>query len=78
MEREFWGPFTDWINSIVYGRDHAIDAEDMNIYKIVDSAEEAMEIIRKSPERHFVLGLRRPQPRHFMPHLTALCGPVYL
>jgi hypothetical protein len=49
--RDFWGPLTEWIDSMVYQRDHAIDPEDKEIYTIVDTAEEAMEIVRKSPPR---------------------------
>ncbi|OGY98778.1 MAG: Rossman fold protein, TIGR00730 family [Candidatus Liptonbacteria bacterium RIFCSPHIGHO2_01_FULL_57_28] len=49
--REFWELFDQWLKTVVQEHNQAIDAEDRQIYTIVDSAEEAMEIIRKSPER---------------------------
>jgi uncharacterized protein (TIGR00730 family) len=49
--KEFWNPLADWIDKVVYGEFKAIDEEDMQIYTIVDSAEEAFEIIKNSPER---------------------------
>ncbi len=49
--KEFWEPLAGWIDKEVYGKFQAIDKEDMEIYKIVDSAEEAYNIIQKSPER---------------------------
>jgi len=49
--REFWGPFDEWMRTVVYEKDHAIDEQDRNIYTIVDTAEEAMEIVRNSPPR---------------------------
>ena len=51
MGKEFWGPLTDWINKEVYGKFKAIDEADQKIYKVVDSAEEAFEIIKNSSER---------------------------
>lgn len=51
VSREYWGALDEWIRSVVYGMNHAIDAEDREIYKIVDTAEEAMAIVRKSPPR---------------------------
>jgi len=49
--KPFWGPLAKWIEEHVYGEFGAIDKEDMLIYKIVDTAEEAFEIVKKSPER---------------------------
>lgn len=49
--REFWELFDQWIKTVVCDHNHAIDTEDRDIYTIVDSAEEALEIIRKSPPR---------------------------
>ncbi|MDE1970537.1 MAG: TIGR00730 family Rossman fold protein [Patescibacteria group bacterium] len=51
LGREYWGPLNEWIRTQVYGTFHAIDEEDMNIYQIVDTSEEALEIILKTPER---------------------------
>lgn len=49
--KEYWEPFNKWIEEEVYKHHEAIDAEDKEIYKIVNSAEEAMKIILKSPAR---------------------------
>jgi uncharacterized protein (TIGR00730 family) len=45
--REYWGPFMDWIDKELYEKYDAIDKRDMKIYTLVDSAEEAMAIIKK-------------------------------
>jgi uncharacterized protein (TIGR00730 family) len=52
MGREYWGPLTDWINTQMYAKFKAIDKEDMQIYTVVDSAEEAFDLIKNSPERN--------------------------
>jgi uncharacterized protein (TIGR00730 family) len=49
--REFWELFDQWLKTVVCDHNHAIDPEDREIYTIVDSAEEAMEVIRKSKPR---------------------------
>ncbi|MEK7154327.1 MAG: TIGR00730 family Rossman fold protein [Patescibacteria group bacterium] len=49
--KDYWEPLEKWIKESVYEKYEAIDKEDMEIYKIVDSAEEAYEIIKKAPER---------------------------
>lgn len=48
MGREFWGPLTEWIDKQMYGKFDAIDQEDQKIYTVVDSAQEAFELIKKS------------------------------
>lgn len=49
--KDFWEPLKVWVKEYVYEKYGAIDKEDLEIYKIVDSAEEAYEIIKKAPER---------------------------
>jgi uncharacterized protein (TIGR00730 family) len=49
--KEFWTPFCDFIEKHIYGKFKAIDKVDMKIYTLVDSAEEAMDVIRKSKPR---------------------------
>ena len=49
--RDYWEPLLNWINTKVYVEYKSIDAEDMKIYHLVDSVEEAYEtIIRLSSE----------------------------
>jgi len=51
LGKEYWEPLNEWIKTQMLGKFEAIDPEDMNIYQIVDTPEEAMELIKKSPER---------------------------
>ncbi len=50
--KEFWEPLLKWIKDDVYGNFQAIDEADQNIYKLVDTVEEAYEIIKNAPKRH--------------------------
>ncbi len=50
--RKFWEPLQHWIKETMFDEFSVIDREDMEIYKIVDSSEEAFEIIQKTPDRH--------------------------
>ena len=49
--KEFWDPLLEWVKTDVHGKFKFIDEEDMRIYSIVDTAEEAFELIKNSPER---------------------------
>ena len=49
--RKFWEPFDVWMREYMLEEDGAVDPEDLEIYKIVETAEEAMEIVRKSKPR---------------------------
>ncbi len=46
INKEYWTPLLNWIKQDVYGKNKAIDEKDMNIYKLVDNADEAIEYIR--------------------------------
>ncbi|MBI5147875.1 MAG: TIGR00730 family Rossman fold protein [Parcubacteria group bacterium] len=50
--KEFWQPICEWIDKALYEKFQTIDKEDMNIYKLVDTAEEALEIAKNAPSRH--------------------------
>lgn len=52
VSRDFWAPLVAWMREAMLERDGAIDAEDLEIFSIVDSAEEAMEIVRNSKSRN--------------------------
>lgn len=45
--KTYWAPLFDWIKKDVYERDKSIDKEDMDIYHLVDSAEEARALIKE-------------------------------
>lgn len=49
--REFWSGLDAWMTSVLLQQHGSIDVEDLKLYTIVDSAEEAMGIIRESPPR---------------------------
>jgi len=49
--KDFWLPFIDWIKNDIL-KQNLIEPEDINLFLIVDTAEEAYEIIRRTPERH--------------------------
>lgn len=49
--KEFWNGILDWMDETVLKKFDAIDKEDMKLFTLVDSAEEAFEIIKDSKER---------------------------
>jgi uncharacterized protein (TIGR00730 family) len=49
--KEFWSGLLEWIDNIVYKNFDAINKEDMNLFTLVDTAEEAYTIIKDSKER---------------------------
>lgn len=49
--QEFWAPLVQWIQSGVYEQFQAIDKDDLSIFTLVDTAEEAFKIIKRTPER---------------------------
>lgn len=51
--KKFWQPFLDWIAKTVYGEIEAIDKEDLKIYTLINTAEEAFKIIQKTKERKY-------------------------
>lgn len=48
---EFWGPLLKTIEKELLNDEHTIDIKDTQIYKIVDSEDEIIEIVRKAPFR---------------------------
>lgn len=51
MGKEYWGTMDKFFQEELYKKHQTIDKEDTNIYKIVDSAEEAFELIKDAPPR---------------------------
>ncbi len=49
--KKFWRPFLDWVDRMLIDELAVVGPEDRKIYQLVDNAEEAMEIIKRSPER---------------------------
>jgi len=51
--KEYWNEWYNWLENTVYGEFDAIERRDLEIFHIVDSAQEAFKIIRTSKERTF-------------------------
>ena len=49
--KEFWGPIHKWLKEEIFEKSQAIDKRDLDIYQIVDSAEEAYELMKDAPPR---------------------------
>ncbi|MEK9174925.1 MAG: TIGR00730 family Rossman fold protein [Patescibacteria group bacterium] len=49
--REYWTGLLDWVDKIVFKKMLAIDKDDMKLYTMVDTAEEAFEIVKNCKQR---------------------------
>jgi len=49
--KEFWNPIHTWLHEEIFVKLHAVDEEDLSLYTIVDTAEEAFEIVKNAPPR---------------------------
>jgi hypothetical protein len=47
VNKEFWAPLLKWMEEYMYEKNKAIDKEDVDIYHLVDSGEEAFKYIKK-------------------------------
>jgi uncharacterized protein (TIGR00730 family) len=45
--KAYWGPLLEWVEQTVYKEFQSIGKKDMNLFHLVDSAEEAFPLIRK-------------------------------
>lgn len=45
VNKEYWQPLLDWIRGVVWGKNRAIAEEDMELFHLVDTADEAFEYI---------------------------------
>jgi predicted Rossmann-fold nucleotide-binding protein len=43
--KDYWGGLVDWITNTMLNKEHNIHAEDMNLFRLVDTAEEATDHI---------------------------------
>ncbi len=50
--KDHWAPLIAWLESNVYGTQDAIDAADIHLFTIVDTAEEAFAVVSRAPARH--------------------------
>jgi uncharacterized protein (TIGR00730 family) len=49
--KKYWQPMFEWLHDSVYNEFHDISAEDLDLLHIVDTAEEAFEIVKTTKER---------------------------
>lgn len=50
VDKEFWEPLFSWLRSTVCQKYKAIKEENLDIFKLVDTPEEALEIIKENFE----------------------------
>ncbi len=53
VSKEFWQPGLDWIRQTMLEKYETVSAEDLELYHLVDTAEEAFDIIKTSKERKY-------------------------
>ncbi len=51
--RDYWEPLDQWIRKTMIEKYNTIDAADLELYTIVDKAEEAFDVIKDSKERKY-------------------------
>lgn len=51
MGSDFWNPLVAWLESTVYGAYDTVDRNDLKLFTVVDTAEEAFALIAASKER---------------------------
>jgi uncharacterized protein (TIGR00730 family) len=47
VNKRFWNPMLKWMTNIIYGHNKAIGKADLNLFHVVDNADEAMVLIHK-------------------------------
>jgi len=53
VNKEFWQGLLEWMKKIMFEKEKAINKEDMELYHLVDNANEAYELIKKlSKQKH--------------------------
>ncbi|HRH32050.1 MAG TPA: TIGR00730 family Rossman fold protein [bacterium] len=50
---EYWDGLVEWLDKTMYGSFDTIDRQDLKLFTVVDTAQEAFEIVRQSDERTF-------------------------
>ena len=50
VNKAYWLPLLEWIRTTIYEKNHAIDERDLDLYHLVDTADEAYEYIKGLPK----------------------------
>jgi hypothetical protein len=53
MGKEYWGAWMRFLEDVLFEKYHTIEKNELDLFSIVDTAEEAMAIIKNSKERSF-------------------------
>ena len=53
VDKEYWTPFLDWVKKTLLKENNYVDESNVAIMQLVDTAEEAYAIIKKTSERSF-------------------------
>lgn len=53
VSREYWEPLNDWVRTCLVEKFQAISPDDLNLYTIVDSAQEAFALLKDTKERKY-------------------------
>jgi len=61
----FWGSLSDWMREVMLERYHNIDADDMDMFKVTDDIDEAVQFIQDSIERFGLPRDGRGRRRYF-------------
>ncbi len=51
--KDFWGPFLKWVDERLVREYETVSPEDPDIYQLVDTAQEAYDLVVKAPDRSF-------------------------
>jgi uncharacterized protein (TIGR00730 family) len=52
--RSFWGGLTDWIEQVLLKQEHNINAEDLKLFNVVDTADECLQVIDEFYSRYLL------------------------
>ncbi len=52
VNEAFWSPLLDWIWTVIYQKNKAIDEKDMDLYHLVDTADQAYDYIKRLPKEN--------------------------
>lgn len=54
VDRSFWSGIINWVKEVVLERENNVSADDMDLFKLVDTADEAVEVIEEFYKRYML------------------------
>lgn len=52
VNKKFWTPLCDWITKTIYGHNKAIARKDVDLFQVVDNADEAMQLVNRMMKKN--------------------------